>query len=163
MASRVADNELIKVLNLQCSGKHQFEGWFASEDDYAGQSARGMLECPFCGARDVSKLPSAPRLNLSPSVQTEQAPGQSNAATVVDAGTERALQAAWLQVARRILEHTEDVGERFVEEARRMHYGETEERGIRGKASHEDTEALREEGIRVMPLILPEGLEGPVH
>ncbi len=155
----------MKVLNLQCPVKHQFEGWFSSEEDYAQQSDRGLLECPFCGAREVSKLPSAPRLNLSVSAHGAE-PGagqQSPAATLVDASTERALQAAWLQVAHRILAHTEDVGERFAEEARRMHYGETEERGIRGKASREDTEALREEGIKVMPLILPDGLEGPVH
>lgn len=79
---------------------------------------------------------------------------------VVTGDPAHALQAAYLQLARRIVSETEDVGERFAEEARKIHYGETEERGIRGQASREETEALMEEGIAVMPLPLPEGLKG---
>jgi hypothetical protein len=75
----------------------------------------------------------------------------------------QALQAAWLQMARQIVNQTEDVGSRFAEEARKIHYGESEERGIRGQASREETEALLEEGIAVMPLPLPEGLKGPLQ
>lgn len=154
----------MKVLNLQCDARHVFEGWFASEDDFAGQLERGLIECPVCGIRAVHKLPSAPRLNLGGAREAQPpAPAPAPQATMVDGGTERALQAAWLQVARRIVAQTEDVGERFAEEARRMHYGEAEERGIRGRASREETEALLEEGIAVMPLPLPDGLEGPVH
>ena len=68
-----------------------------------------------------------------------------------------------VQLARQIINQTEDVGSRFAEEARKIHYGETEERGIRGQASREETEALLEEGIAVMPLPLPEGLKGPLQ
>jgi hypothetical protein len=73
------------------------------------------------------------------------------------------LQSQWLRAVRQVLDSTEDVGERFPEEARRIHYGEVEERGIRGKASREDADALREEGIEVMALPLPAAVKGPVQ
>jgi hypothetical protein len=149
----------MKVLNLQCSVQHHFEGWFASEEDYASQMERGLLECPMCADKAIQKLPSAPRLNLG-AVE----PAAVNPTQTVAAGPEvRALQAAYLQLARRVVEQTEDVGPRFAEEARKIHYGETEERGIRGQASREETEALIDEGITVMPLSLPEGLKGPLQ
>lgn len=152
----------MKVFNLQCSALHRFEGWFASEEDYASQVERGLLECPLCADKTVQKLPSAPRLNLGAS-EAPVAPqaGQQQALVAGDAA--QALQAAWLQMARQIVSQTEDVGPRFAEEARKIHYGESEERGIRGQASREETEALLEEGIAVMPLPLPEGLKGPLQ
>jgi len=123
----------MKVLNLQCPDAHQFEGWFASELDYEEQLQQGLLECPMCGAHKVHKLPSAPRLNLGAvSTPPPDAKQTTEPSTVVNKETEQALQAAWLQVTRQILAQTEDVGARFADEARRMHYGETEERGIRG-------------------------------
>ena len=73
------------------------------------------------------------------------------------------MQAAWLQMTRHVLANTEDVGERFADEARRMHHGEVERRNIRGQASAEETEALIEEGVSVMPLLIPEALKGPVQ
>ena len=153
----------MKVLNLQCDAQHVFEGWFASEEDFSGQQERGLLECPMCGTRSVHKLPSAPRLNLG-APREEAAPvPQTQSQSVTNGKAEAALQAAWLQAARRVLAQTEDVGERFAEEARKMHYGEAEERGIRGKASREQTEALLDEGIPVLPLPLPAGLDGPAH
>ncbi|OBY81806.1 DUF1178 family protein, partial [Delftia sp. JD2] len=69
----------------------------------------------------------------------------------------QAMQAAWLKWSRQVAQQTEDVGERFVDEARRMHYGETDERAIRGKASPEQAMQLLDEGIAVLPLALPEG------
>jgi hypothetical protein len=150
----------MKVFNLQCSAQHHFEGWFASEDDYASQIERGLLECPLCADKSVHKLPSAPRLNLGAAEPVANAA----ATQTVAAGPEvRALQAAYLQLARRVVEQTEDVGPRFAEEARKIHYGESEERGIRGQASREETEALMEEGIGVMPLPLPDGFNGPLQ
>jgi hypothetical protein len=151
----------MKVFNLQCGSHHMFEGWFASEEDYASQVERGLLECPLCADKAVHKLPSAPRLNLGAAETT--VPARTAQQTVVAGGPAQALQAAYLQLARRIVSETEDVGERFAEEARKIHYGETEERGIRGRASREETEALMEEGIAVMPLPLPEGLKGPLQ
>lgn len=150
----------MKVLNLQCSQHHVFEGWFGSEDDFQGQLQRGLVECPMCGDTGVAKLPSAPRLNLG--AQPEPAPAQQPASDVVSL-PEAALQKAWLKMVRHVMAHTEDVGEKFAEEARRIHYGETEERGIRGQASAEETQALLEEGIGVLPLPIPKAFKGPVQ
>ncbi len=77
--------------------------------------------------------------------------------------TEMTMQSQWLRAVRHVMSSTEDVGERFAEEARRIHYGEVEERGIRGRASADDAAALREEGIDVMALPLPHALKGPVQ
>ena len=145
----------MKVLNLQCSHSHSFEGWFASEDDFRGQLARGLVECPMCGDVEVTKMLSAPRLNLG---AAEAAPRQ-DLVSMPDAS----LQTAWLQMVRHVMANTDDVGERFAEEARRIHYGETEERGIRGQASREETEALIEEGIGVLPLPIPKALKEPLQ
>lgn len=152
----------MKVLNLQCSAQHLFEGWFASDEDFASQVERGLLECPLCNDKTVHKLPSAPRLNFG-AVAAPQATTATDKRDVVTGDPAQALQAAYLKLARRIVNQTEDVGERFAEEARKIHYGETEERGIRGQASRAETEALMEEGIAVMPLPLPEGLKGPLQ
>lgn len=145
----------MKVLNLQCQHAHGFEGWFASDDEFQDQLGRGLLECPVCGDRQVHKLPSAPRLNLGAA-----APGGKQE---VMATPDKELQAAWLKMVRHVMANTEDVGERFAEEARRIHYGESEERGIRGQASAEETQALAEEGISVLPLPVPKALKGPVQ
>jgi hypothetical protein len=146
----------MKVLNLQCPHKHVFEGWFGSEDEFQGQLERGLVECPICGDTSIGKLPSAPRLNLG---AAEPATPKRDVMTTSDT----AMQAKWLQMVRHVLANTEDVGERFAEEARRIHYGESEERSIRGQASQEETEALLEEGIGVMPLPVPKALKGPVQ
>lgn len=162
----------MKVLDLCCSHGHAFEGWFASEDDYRQQLADGRVECPLCADRLIDKRPSAPRLNLSgaraPSAEAAPAsaagPSAAGAsASSADAPAPAALQALWLQAVQHVLKNTEDVGERFPEEARRIHYGETEHRGIRGVASAEDRAALADEGIEVSTLPLPAGLKGPVQ
>jgi hypothetical protein len=142
----------MKVLNLRCAQDHRFEGWFASDDDFASQNERALVACPVCSDTTVSRLPTAPRLNLAMSHDEPQPVTQSTD-----------LQALWLQAMRRVVEQTEDVGERFPEEARRIHYGEVPERGIRGRASRAESEALREEGIEVVPLLLPAALKGPVQ
>ena len=152
----------MKVFNLQCSAHHVFEGWFGSDEDHASQVERGLLACPLCGDTTVHKLPSAPRLNLG-AVEAPAAATKAEKQDLVAGGELQALQAAYLQLARRIVAATEDVGPRFAEEARRIHYGESEERGIRGQASPEQTRELMEEGIAVMPLPLPEGLDGPLQ
>jgi hypothetical protein len=147
----------MKVLNLQCSHAHGFEGWFASEDDFQDQLARGLVECPMCGDAQVAKMPSAPRLNLGASAPA--APAKQELVS----GPNAQVQAAWMELVKQVMTHTEDVGERFAEEARKIHYGETEERGIRGQASREETQALLEEGIGVLPLPIPKGLKGPLQ
>jgi len=146
----------MKVLNLQCRQAHAFEGWFASEDEFQQQLARGIVECPLCGDHEVSKLPSAPRLNLGSARDAEPR-------NDIVKAPPRDLQAAWLKVVRHVMANTEDVGDRFAEEARRIHYGEAQERGIRGQASPEQTEALLEEGIDVLPLPVPKALKEPLQ
>ena len=144
----------MKVLDLHCTHRHSFEGWFASEDDFQGQLARGLVECPLCGDRGVTKKLSAPRLNLGHSKNFS-----ADKQDVMAPSLSPAKQALWMRMMRELMANTEDVGEQFAEEARKIHYGEAEERGIRGKASREETEALLEEGISVMPLPLPDAVK----
>jgi hypothetical protein len=152
----------MKVLDLRCAHGHGFEGWFASEDDYQLQQQRELLECPLCGDKGVTRLPSAPRLNLAAAREPAVAAraGHQPVAQTPPQGMPPDVQAAWLRVARHLMEHTEDVGTRFAEEARRIHYGETEARGIRGQVSNEEREALHDEGIETVSLPLPAALKG---
>ena len=145
----------MKVLNLRCENGHGFEGWFASDDDFMGQNGRGLVECPMCGDKVIVRLPTAPRLNLSG--QREPAGAAGGPPVAAD------LQAAWLQAVQQMMASTEDVGDRFPEEARRIHYGEKPHRGIRGEATPDEREALRDEGIEVVPIPIPRALKGPVQ
>jgi hypothetical protein len=151
----------MKVLNLQCAHQHAFEGWFASEDDFQSQRARQLVACPICGDTTIAKLLSAPRLNLG--AQQPDPPARQEQAPPVPAMAEATLQAAWLKMVRHVMAHTEDVGSQFAEEARKIHYGEADDRNIRGQASREETQALLDEGIAVLPLPVPAALKGPVH
>jgi hypothetical protein len=157
----------MKVLNLRCQNGHGFEGWFGSEEDFLTQNGSGMIECPMCSDRVVSRLPSAPRLNLSGAREPKQATASStkppapSAMPLADAPPE--LQAAYMQAVKHVLENTVDVGPRFAEEARRIHYGETEQRGIRGQATEADRAALQDEGIEVSSFPLPAALKGSVQ
>jgi hypothetical protein len=141
----------MKVFNLACSSSHLFEGWFGSESDYQSQLERGLLECPVCGDRSVTKLPSAPRLNLRTQESASAAAPNSVSSPAVRAEAAQ-LQAAMLRAMRELAASSEDVGERFAEEARRIHHGESEQRSIRGRASVADAVELLEEGIGVLPL-----------
>ena len=175
----------MKVLDLQCAQGHNFEGWFASEDDFRRQTESGFLTCPLCGESRLTRMLSAPRLNLrgggssdaaeranggDDSSESGREPGRQSGRHAAEGASgmsapaiPQALQAAWLNTVRQVLAHTEDVGERFAEEARRIHHGEAPERGIRGKASPAETEALLAEGIAVLPLPIPDGMDGPVQ
>src|SRR5829696_5686781 len=145
----------MKVLNLRCEDDHRFEGWFASDDEVAAQLEGGRIACPLCGNTAIRRLPSAPRLNVTRHSATTTQAG--------DATLSMTQQSQWLRAVRHVISSTEDVGDRFAEEARRIHYGEVEERGIRGRASREDADALREEGIEVMALPMPDAVKGPVQ
>lgn len=160
------------VLNLACESGHAFEGWFASSDDCSDQQARGLLTCPMCGSSRVERRPSAPRLNVShlraaetpAALPPENAyPPESAAASQPQLDSREALQTLWLAVSREVARRSEDVGERFAEEARRMHYGDAEERAIRGRSRPEEVQALMEEGIELLPLLLPQGSDGELH
>lgn len=162
----------MKVLDLHCPTGHVFEGWFASEDDFQNQLQRKLVQCPMCGDSDVTKRLSAPRLNLgaqppktpkiSPPI-TADAPAVPAVMPEISAEARahlQSMQAAWMQWSRKVVENTEDVGKKFAEEARRIHYGETEERAIRGQTSPKEAIELMEEGIGVLPLALPEAAGG---
>lgn len=160
----------MKVLNLQCGLRHGFEGWFASEADYADQQKRGLLTCPLCGDASIHKLLSAPRLNLkgggermespppeSPDVAVEKAkPGGGEG---VDSPVDAGLQARLVQAMRDVLAKTEDVGERFADQARGMHHGDIAPRSIRGQATPDVAQELIEEGIDVVALPALPGLK----
>jgi hypothetical protein len=146
----------MKVIDLRCQSGHRFEGWFASDDDFLDQNGRGLIECPMCADKVVVRLPSAPRLNLSGAREPA-------AAAPPAAEPSAEMQARWMQVVRHVLDNTENVGERFADEARRIHYGEVPQRGIRGQATPEQREALQEEGIDVVPLPIPAALKEPLQ
>ena len=179
----------MKVLDLQCAQGHGFEGWFGSQEDYDAQRARGLVTCPVCNDSEIVKLLSAPRLNLGhgQASETQAAPslGASDAPAAVTDGAKKLdrdegsghsaqpqspgapslqqMQAAMLNMVRHVMANTDDVGPQFAEEARKIHYGERQARNIRGQATREETEALREEGIEVMPLPVPENLKGTLQ
>ncbi|BDI04609.1 DUF1178 family protein [Sphaerotilus microaerophilus] len=161
----------MKVFNLQCDQGHGFEGWFGSEDDYRSQTERGLLSCPVCGSVAVQRLPSAPRLNLGAAAPVDAARSTSTAVAttapqVPPSGVPDVLaqlQARYLEAVRHVVANTEDVGPRFAEEVRRIHYGEVAQRAIRGQADAQEREALRDEGIDVVSLPLPPGMDGPLQ
>ena len=158
----------MKVLNLRCAQGHGFEGWFSSEEDFVDQNGRGLVECPLCADRVVTRLPSAPRLNLSGAREPAAAPAAPSepgppAESAAGGPASADLHAMWLRAVRHAMAHTEDVGDRFAEEARRIHYGEIDSRGIRGQATPQERQALHEEGIEVLSLPIPAALKGPVQ
>lgn len=149
----------MKVLNLQCAFQHSFEGWFGSEADFANQLAQGLVSCPLCGDVAVQKMLSAPRLNLRSGRGDGPVDGRSNppqatpdAASRVDPAPAPDVQARLMQALRAVLANTEDVGDRFADQARAMHHGDAAPRSIRGQTTPEVALELIEEGIEVMPL-----------
>lgn len=137
--------------NLICEREHEFDGWFASSDAFDAQAKRGLVTCAVCGSAKVSKAlmtPGVPaKSNRKP--ESEQ---RSPALNMTDDPKLREL-AENVRKLRKHVESTADyVGDNFAEEARRMHYGEEEPRGIYGEASLKEAAELHEEGVDVMPL-----------
>lgn len=152
--------------DLKCTDNHVFEGWFGSSADYASQQDRGLLECPICGDGRITKAPMAPNVaSRKDSVRQMPVPvpdpapmaapdgdgsGGSDAGTGGEVEITPARMFALLRTLRRHVEQTSDhVGADFAEEARKIHYGEAEERGIYGEASEAEVEELQDEGIEV--------------
>lgn len=149
----------MKVFNLACEHEHPFEGWFASSEAFDDQQARGLIECPICNSKTVRKMPAAPRLNLSaakPSAET-------HASQPPAVPTPQQLHAMWTRMARHLVENTEDVGDRFAEEARRIHYNEAPERGIRGVTTQDERAELEAEGIEVLSFPMPNAAKEPLQ
>lgn len=158
----------MKVLDLCCAHGHGFEGWFASEEEFIRQNEQALLQCPLCGDSAIVRLPSAPRLNLSGAREPVVAEAGPAAKLPVPGATlpdvqDGGLQTAWMHAVRELMARTEDVGEKFAEEARRIHYGETQHRGIRGQATADERAALLEEGIETVAIPVPVALKGPLQ
>jgi hypothetical protein len=140
------------IFELTCSHGHRFEGWFASGEEFARQQERRLVSCPVCDDAHIERLPSArvsvakgaARDNAPPAIATEEAPDTDGAAM--------GLPAEALAKLRELVRNTENVGPRFPEEARKMHYKETPHRAIRGHASRDEAKALTDEGIEFTPL-----------
>ncbi|MFN3611653.1 DUF1178 family protein [Tepidimonas sp.] len=155
----------MKVLDLACAHGHRFEGWFASEEEFRDQSARGLLECPVCGDQAIEKQLSAPYVQTRRAEPPEEP--RSTAPQVAPAERSAPLspeqQAQVLRALRAWVQDSEDVGERFAAEARAIHHGEAEARSIRGVATPGEAAALLEEGVPVLPLPDLPLLKGPLQ
>lgn len=145
----------MKVFDLLCAMGHQFEGWFATEEDYQKQREHSLLACPVCGSEEVSKMLSAPRLQRKSNQKTgstavsvpqaEQSPAPQTSLPGIQAKLEN-------EILNYIIKNTEDVGEHFAEEARKIHYGEVDGRNIRGQTTGQEAHELLEEGIDIVQL-----------
>ncbi|QEI06114.1 DUF1178 family protein [Pigmentiphaga aceris] len=131
----------LKVFDLQCTHHHVFEGWFQSREEFDSQLERKEIACPVCGDTGIERKLSAPRLNIG----HLQAPSPGN---IDPAIARREL----MRQVREVIKQTEDVGENFADEARRIHHGVVPERAIRGVTTPDEREALADEGIEVVSL-----------
>lgn len=134
------------VFDLRCPNAHVFEAWFGSSDDYESQRERKLVSCPICSDTDVGKAVMAPAV----APKGNQRPSQPVAAHSPE--EIKAALAALAAVQAKVEESCDYVGDRFADEARAIHLGETEARGIYGEATPAEATALREEGIEVAPL-----------
>lgn len=133
---------------LACDNGHDFDSWFRSSDDYAAQAKRGLIACPVCHSPRVEKQIMAPQVARTDREEAPAAPGP--VALIDEAAQEMRRKIAELRA--HLDANSENVGARFAEEARKIHYGEREARTIHGRASGEDAKALIEEGIPFLPL-----------
>lgn len=134
--------------SLHCDQAHEFEGWFRSNDDYDTQRKRGFVECPACGSNKVSKALMAPAVSTSRK--------QEKMALAMGA-EQRRMMSEIKALTDKMKEGAENVGDKFAEEARKIHFGETEARGIYGEASPDEVKGLAEDGVPFMPIpVLPE-------
>lgn len=137
--------------SLRCEAEHAFEGWFSSGNDFDGQLSRGLVTCPVCGTAAVSKA------LMAPAVATAQGSEADLPLAMAGGGVPAEMLAKLREIVTHIRANSEDVGARFPEEARKIHYGEAPARGIIGQARQEEIGALLEEGIEIAPLpVLPE-------
>jgi hypothetical protein len=129
---------------LVCDQDHAFEAWFGSSGDFDDQQARGLVECPVCASRNVAKQIMAPAVRGT----------KAQAPSAADAGSGQAMM--MMETMARIRRHVEDtfdyMGDRFADEARAIHEGKAEERGIYGEASPVQIRELVEDGVRIAPL-----------
>jgi hypothetical protein len=152
---------------LTCNNKHTFESWFASSDAYDKQAKKKLVTCPVCDSAKVEKTLMAPQLTArsnkrrgrpasSPAPAVESPAAETPALPMVSP-QEKEFRAKLKELRDHLVKNADNVGNKFPEEARKMHYGETEHRSIYGEASPEEAKKLIEEGVEVHPLpVLPE-------
>jgi len=138
---------------LACEQAHEFESWFPSSEAYAEQRQRGFVTCPVCNSPKVDKQIMAPRVARTDRERVPAVPAAPQPMAILSE-KERELRAMLRAMREHVTKNAEDVGERFPDEARKMHYGEVEHRSIYGEASPAEARALIEEGIEVHPLPL---------
>ncbi len=155
--------------NLRCKNGHAFESWFQSSSAYETQEKRKLVNCPLCGSTDVERAIMAPRIarkkgrEQAPATEQALVPAASvptasaevippSSSTPLLMAQERELRAKLKELRDHIVKNADNVGERFPNEARKMHYGDIEHRPIFGEASPDEAKALIDEGVEVMPL-----------
>lgn len=129
--------------SLVCDNEHDFEAWFRNSEDFDRQKKRGLVECPECGSGKVGKALMAPAVST--------ARGREKIALAMGEEQKKAM-AAMRELSKKMLEGAENVGDKFAEEARKIHFGETETRGIYGEATPEEAAGLIEDGVSFMPV-----------
>jgi len=139
------------VFELICANQHRFEGWFSSPDDFGVQKQQGMLSCPVCSDRGISKFLMA-KIGRNDSSPKTSMPSKN---AQVPVSTSGAIQAKLNELIDHILANTEDVGGEFANEARKIHHQQAPQREIRGTTSAEEASELLEEGIPILPLPIP--------
>jgi hypothetical protein len=146
---------------LICDKDHEFESWFPSSEAYAAQRARNLILCPLCGSADIEKqimAPSVARSDKPPAAPSTPAQPVADPApqrpqpVAVFSERERELRAMFRALREHVTQNAEHVGERFPDEARKMHYGEIEHRSIYGEASLVEAKELIEEGVEIHPI-----------
>jgi hypothetical protein len=146
---------------LRCERGHEFESWFQSSSAYDSQHKRGLVTCPACDSVSVEKAIMAPRITGKRKSKNTDAPvaapaAENAQAQLVMSPQERELVTKLRELRDHVVKNADNVGKKFPEEARKMHYGETEARAIYGEASHDEARALADEGVEVAPLpVLP--------
>jgi hypothetical protein len=151
--------------NLRCERGHAFESWFQSSSAYESQEKRKLVNCPACGSAKVERAIMAPQI-VSKKSRDRAAPAPvpatstevtTPASTPLMMAQERELRAKLRELRDHIVKNADNVGERFPNEARKMHYGDIEHRPIYGEASPDEARSLIEEGVEVSPLpVLPD-------
>jgi hypothetical protein len=136
---------------LVCDREHLFEGWFRSSGDFDDQVAGGLVACPTCGSTAVTRAPMAPNVQTGRAREERRETTERQTVMMPDP-TQKMMLEALREIRKKVTENATYVGERFAEEARKMHYGEAERQGIWGEATSQEATALAEEGIEIQPL-----------
>lgn len=129
--------------SLICEHEHEFEGWFRSSDDFEVQKKRGLVDCPNCGSHRIEKALMAPAVST----------GRKQEKVALAMGEAQKQAMAQLKaLSEKMRENADYVGDKFAEEARKIHFGETDPRGIYGEATPSEAKSLAEDGVEFMPI-----------